>query len=128
MLQAYWDPTRSQCVIPVPLARMGSEVPVRRSFLAVLWILPALAAPGGKLKHVRGTVRAVNAEQGWYALVPDQNPGTRYAPEPPLPEAFQKDGLRVVFSGKLGKLPEGGRRWGTPLLVTRIEAERKRVP
>ena len=101
---------------------------MHRSLLAAIWVLSSLAAPAGHLKHVRGTVRAVNAEQGWYALVPDRDPGTRYAPEPPLPEAFRKDGLRVVFSGKVGKVPEGGRRWGTPLRVTRIEIERKSVP
>lgn len=86
-------------------------------------LLPAMTLQGASLKNVRGTVRSVNPEQGWYALVPDRDPGTRYAPENPLPEAFRKDGLRVVFSGKSKKLPDGERRWGTPLDVTRIEFE-----
>jgi hypothetical protein len=97
---------------------------MRATSLAILSFLPILAAPGATLKNLRGTVRAVNPEQGWYALVPDRDPGTRYAPDPPLAEAFRRDGLRVVFSGKLKNLPDGERRWGTPLTVTRIELEK----
>ena len=98
---------------------------MRGFLLVLLCALPLAAAPGGILKHLRGTVRTVNAEQGWYALVPDRDPGTRYDPEPPLPEALRKDGLRVVFSGKVKALPEGERRWGIPLELTGIEALRK---
>ena len=99
---------------------------MRHICCVVLGCLPVLAGPGAALKNVRGTVRSVNPEQGWYALVPDRDPGTRYAPETPLAEAFRKDGLRVVFSGKLKRLPDGERRWGTPLDVTRIELEKPR--
>ena len=97
---------------------------MRQFCFAVLGFLPVIAVHGASLKNVRGTVRTVNPEAGWYALVPDRDPGTRYAPEKPLPEAFRKDGLRVVFSGNLKRLPDGERRWGTPLDVTRIELEK----
>ena len=97
---------------------------MRATCFALLCFVPVLALQGGSLKNVRGTVRAVNPERGWYALVPDRDPGTRYAPEAPLPEAFQKDGLRVIFSGRVKKIPEGGRHWGIPLDLTRIEQGR----
>jgi len=91
--------------------------------LAIMALAPALMAGGPTVKNQRGTVRAVNPERGWYALVPDRDPGTRYAPDPPLAEAFRQDGLRVVFSGRLKPAPDGVRLWGTPLKVTRLVVE-----
>ena len=99
---------------------------MNQSCFAILWFLPVMVVQGGTLKNVRGTIRAVNPEQGWYALVPDRDTGTRYAPEKPLAEAFQKDGLRVVFSGRIKKLPAGDRSWGIPLDLTRIDFEKPR--
>lgn len=75
------------------------------------------------LELVPGTVTQVG--NFGFGLVPDSDPGTRYAPTEPLPESFQSDGLRVRFSGVVGDPDEGGgrggRRWGTPLEVTHIE-------
>lgn len=83
------------------------------------------------IENVRGTVKKVG--NFGFGLVPDTDPGTRYAPVEPLPEEFRQDGLAVIFSGELGSPDEGlslpdegrgrgqGRRWGTPIRITRIE-------
>ena len=79
------------------------------------------------LENVTGTVTKVG--NFGFGLVPDSDPGTRYAPTEPLDDEFQQDGLRVRFSGIVGDPDEsaapggrGGRRWGTPFEVTHIEA------
>jgi hypothetical protein len=95
---------------------------MRPVILALLLFGPLAAAPA-RVRNLRGKVVAVNAEKGWFGLVPDRDPGTRYAPDPALPEAFRRDGLRVVFSGRVKPSPEGVRQWGTPLEVTRIIPE-----
>lgn len=81
------------------------------------------------LDQVAGTVTKVG--NFGFGLVPDFEPGTRYAPTEPLGEEFQHNGLRVRFSGIVGDPDEssgrdgrggrGGRRWGTPIEVTHIE-------
>ena len=72
------------------------------------------------IENMAGTVTKVG--NFGYGLIPDDDPGTRYAPTEPLAEDFQQDGLRVRFSGVLGDPSElRGRRWGTPLKVTHIE-------
>lgn len=82
------------------------------------------AAGEAVLENVTGTVTKVG--NFGFGLVPDDEPGTRYAPTEPLGEEFQHDGLRVRFSGVVGDPDEsagrGGRRWGTPFEVTHIEA------
>lgn len=91
---------------------------------------PAVAEgdePGGEeaeetaiLEDIEGTV--VEVGSFGFGLVPDADPGTRYAPTEPLPEEFRVDGLPVVFSGEPGDPSEmRGRRWGTPIRVTAIE-------
>ena len=65
-----------------------------------------------------GTIRKVGAFG--YAIVPDRDPGTRYAPERPLPPNLQVDGLRVLFTGSVGTAPEGARQWGTPYRLDTI--------
>jgi hypothetical protein len=64
-----------------------------------------------------GTVRKVG--DFGFGLVPDRDPGTRYAPDN-LPESFRKDGLRVAWIGKETEPPEGVRMWGTPYHVEKI--------
>lgn len=85
------------------------------------------ATEDAALTDVEGTVTRVG--NFGFGLVPDSEPGTRYAPTEPLDKEFQYDGLRVRFSGIVGDPDEsggrggwGGRRWGTPLEVTHIEA------
>lgn len=75
----------------------------------------------------RVTGQVVKVGNFGFGLVPDDAPGTRYAPVEPLAEDFQVDGLKVRFSGEVGDPDDipgrgrGGRRWGTPLTVTHIE-------
>lgn len=64
----------------------------------------------GHVVHIRGD---------WYALDPEGQPGSRYAPDD-LPEEFRQDGLAVVFSGRIGEIPPNVRMWGTPLELTAI--------
>lgn len=111
--------------------RCGRRLVQAACIVSLLWIpLACLAAepPADKpdaevLELVPGTVTEVGSFG--FGLVPDSDPGTRYAPVEPLPESFQRDGLRVRFSGVVGDADEGagrgGRRWGTPLEVTHIE-------
>ena len=83
------------------------------------FFVAALAAAyqaGDKIEDAHGTIRKVGT--AWYGIVPDEDPGTRFAPDA-LPEEFRQDGLRVVYSGVVKELP-GGRTWGIPLELTAI--------
>jgi hypothetical protein len=71
---------------------------------------------------VHGAIVEVNQQNGWYGIVPDDDRGTRYAPDR-LPDAFKKDGVRVVFSGRVGTVDPNVRTWGIPLTVTAISLE-----
>jgi len=83
----------------------------------------AVAAQEREIADAAGTIDEVNAANGWYAIVPDADRGTRYAPDR-LPDEFRKDGLRVVFSGRAGDIDPNVRHWGTPLTLTAIRAAR----
>ena len=72
------------------------------------------------VENATGTVTKVG--NFGYGLVPDEDPGTRYAPTEPLPLEFREHDLRVRFSGVEGDPADvRGRRWGTPFEVTHIE-------
>jgi hypothetical protein len=71
---------------------------------------------GDEIQEAKGTIRKVST--AWFGIVPDQDPGTRFAPDR-LPEQYRHDGLRVVYSGVVKDLP-GGRTWGIPLQLTEI--------
>lgn len=71
---------------------------------------------GDEIQEAQGTIRKVGTQ--WFGIVPDEDPGTRFAPDK-LPEAMKRDGLRVVYSGVVKELP-GGRTWGIPLQLTEI--------
>ena len=84
---------------------------------------PAVAAQQtSDLTDVPGRIEAVNPDAGWYGIVPDGDRGTRYAPDR-LPDTFKKDGLRVVFSGRVGQVDPNVRTWGIPLTLTNIRLE-----
>jgi len=88
---------------------------------AGLFLAICMAAPVGdenQLVDEKGTIQKVREE--WYAIMPDSDPGTRYAPKN-LNADFKQDGLRVRFSGKILEIEAGQRQWGTPLELTRIE-------
>jgi hypothetical protein len=71
---------------------------------------------------VHGAVVAVNEQNGWYGIVPDSDRGTRYAPDR-LPDEFRKDGVRVIFSGRVGPVDPNVRSWGVPLTLSSIRLE-----
>jgi hypothetical protein len=113
-----------------PTSRVQARAAARRALALCAALLacattgcasrPATGAAGSTPSEQPGTIRAVNAELGWYAIVPDSDPGTRYAPSAALPAELRQDGLRVVFSGRVGAAGDAGRRWGIPLEITSI--------
>lgn len=117
--------------IAVPVAFAVLPCLAALALSAFLGLSPSPAVAGGgepgdekpaettTLEDVEGTV--VEVGSFGFGLVPDDDPGTRYAPTEPLPEEFRVDGLPVVFSGEPGDPSEiRGRRWGTPIRVTEI--------
>ena len=93
----------------------------RRRLLAIAAsaMLSMGAAQSPELTDAAGTIEAVNPRAGWYAIVPDGDRDTRYAPDR-LPDDFKKDGLRIVFSGRVGRVDPNARTWGVPLTLTKI--------
>ena len=91
------------------------------AFVAALGVMAP--AQTGTVTDAHGAIVEVNRQNGWYGIVPDDDRGTRYAPDR-LPDEFRKDGVRVVFSGRLGRIDPDVRMWGTPLTVTAIRLER----
>ena len=79
----------------------------------------ALTAQTRELTNAPAVIEEVNAKAGWYAIVPDGDRGTRYAPDR-LSDAFKKNGLRVIVSGRVGRVDPNVRSWGIPLMVTKI--------
>jgi hypothetical protein len=79
-------------------------------------------AQAQEFTDARGAIVAVNEQNGWYGIVPDSDRGTRYAPDR-LPDDVKKDGVRVIFSGRVGPIDPNVRMWGTPFTVTSIRAE-----
>jgi hypothetical protein len=92
--------------------------------LVVAAAVISLGAAQQQLTNVAGKIEAVNPRAGWYAIVPDGDRDTRYAPDR-LPDDFKKDGLRIVFSGRVGRVDPNARTWGIPLTLTKIERETK---
>ncbi len=84
-------------------------------------ILPPVPQEAGDvLSDEKATVTKVG--NFGYALIPDSDKGARYRPHE-LADEFKEDGLRVVFSGVIGNVPNdgsGGRVWATPLELTKI--------
>jgi hypothetical protein len=68
-------------------------------------------------KEQLGTIERVGTFG--YGIVPDRDPGTRYAPDR-LAKEFEVDGLRVLFSGREIPPPPGVRQWGTPFHLETI--------
>ena len=91
--------------------------------LAATLTLASLATSQAQdVTEAHGAIVEVNQRNGWYGIVPDDDRGTRYAPDR-LPDEFKKDGVRVVFSGRLGTVDPNVRTWGIPLTVTSIRLE-----
>jgi hypothetical protein len=90
------------------------------AFVAALGVMAP--AQTGTVTNAHGAIVEVNQRNGWYGIVPDDDRGTRYAPDR-LPDEFKKDGLRVIFSGRAGQVDPNVRTWGIPLTVTNIRLE-----
>ena len=83
------------------------------------WLI--LTSCGGNyVKDATGTIRVLSADHDSNVIVTDSNNRTTYWPKN-LPDGFKKDGLKVVFSGKVGKIPPNAESIGTPLELTKIE-------
>jgi hypothetical protein len=71
----------------------------------------------GNLVDEQGTVTQITNDM--FGIVPDFDKGTRFLPSN-LTAEFKQDGLRVVFSGKVGEIPPNVRLPGTPLTLSGI--------
>lgn len=98
----------------------GGEAPpaANEELAAVEQAVEGQRPPRPRLVGVPGRVLRVN--ERWWALVPEGEPGTRYAPQPPLDAELQIDGLPVVFGGEVAAVPPGVRMFGTPLLSATV--------
>lgn len=104
---------------------MALSAAARLAVTALLLGGCATGAPSrssGTLRDERGTIREVGSGAGQFGIVPDFDTGTRFAPDR-LPDEFKTDGLRVIFSGRVGEIPPNVRMWGTPLELTGIRRE-----
>ena len=75
---------------------------------------------GDELMNELGTIQQLSSNPQWYIIVPDFDPTTRFLPSN-LPASLRKDGIRVMFSGKIGEIPANVRLIGTPLDLTGIK-------
>lgn len=82
------------------------------------------ATAGEELRNQPGTIQEIG--RSLFTIVPDADKGTRFLPER-LPQEFKKDGLRVLFSGKVGEVPANVRLVGTPLELIEIQREEQRA-
>jgi hypothetical protein len=76
------------------------------------------------VSNEKGTIQLISPEQDWYVIIPDYDDTQRFLPTN-LPDIFKKNGLKVIFSGKICEIPENVRLVGTPLLLTSIEEVKK---
>ncbi|MEP7217509.1 MAG: hypothetical protein ABI876_01265, partial [Bacteroidota bacterium] len=67
----------------------------------------------GMIYHVGSTM---------YAIIPDSDRNTRYAPDS-LPGEFRVDSLRVVFRGTARAMADNARYWGVPFTLASIRRE-----
>jgi len=106
----------------------GCQGAARLVLLACLAAMPFVSGCAARNASVSASVPAPDEQAGTirrigtlgFAIVPDRDPGTRYAPDRAFPPEFQVDGLRVLFSGLVVESPEGVRIWGTPFRLTTL--------
>lgn len=70
------------------------------------------------IANVKGTVKILEDKET-VVIVPDNNATGRYISQQ-LPEEFKKDGLKITFSGDVGKIPPNFRMLGTPLKLKSV--------
>ncbi len=71
-----------------------------------------------KVSHVKATIKFLEDKET-VVIVPDENENIRYISQQ-LPDKYKKEGLRVTFSGWVGKIPPNVRMLGKPLKLTCI--------
>ncbi len=76
----------------------------------------------GYVSNEKGTIQLISPKQDWYVIILGYDDMQRFLPTN-LPDIFKKDGLKVIFSGKICEIPENVRLIGTPLLLTSIKKE-----
>ncbi len=76
----------------------------------------------GYLTPVKGIIKKMSADPNVYIIETDNgnNSVSRYLPAT-LPDAFKKEGLAVIVSGTIGKIPANVRMMGTPLTLDEIK-------
>ncbi|MES2619778.1 MAG: hypothetical protein V4615_02925 [Bacteroidota bacterium] len=70
------------------------------------------------ISNVKGTIKFLENPEIVY-IQPDDNPNGRYISNQ-LPEEYRKEGLKITFSGDVGKIPPNFRMLGTPLRLKSI--------
>jgi hypothetical protein len=74
------------------------------------------------IAKVKGTIKLLSEET--VVIVPDDNPNGRYITEQ-IPAEYRKEGLKVVFSGDVAKIPPNARMIGTPIWLKEISVSKK---
>ncbi len=69
------------------------------------------------IKNQKGCIKVLSEEA--VVIIPANNENERYI-SAQLPDELKKDGLKVTFTGKVGKIPPHIRMIGTPLKLTAI--------
>ena len=82
----------------------------------------------GHVSNETGKIQLISSTQkNWYVISPDYDDTQRFLPDN-LPDIFKKDGLKVIFSGKICEIPENVRLIGTPLILIGIEEVKTNNP
>ena len=82
----------------------------------------------GHVSKEAGKIRLISSTQeNGYVIIPDDDDTQRFLPKN-LPDKFKKDGLNVIFSGKICEIPENVRLMGTPLILIEIEKAKTNDP
>ena len=82
----------------------------------------------GRVSQEAGKIRLISSTQeNGYVVIPDDDDTQRFLPKN-LPDIFKKDGLKIIFSGKICEIPENVRLMGTPLILIEIEKVKTNDP
>jgi hypothetical protein len=70
------------------------------------------------IKNVKGSIKVLSEDL--VVIITDADPNERYISRQ-LPDSLKKDGLKVTFTGEVGKIPPNFRMAGTPLKLHSIK-------
>ncbi len=77
-----------------------------------------------KISKVKATVNSLGDEI--FVIKPEGDGSNRYISQQ-LPEEYKKEGLKVTFTGMVGKIPPNFRMMGTPLKLISISVAGKEM-